>query len=133
MQVERLVKQVVDVDAIRVVVPVRYGEEDIPNEFFGRTGDTLELVLDLDTRRVREWPGGHAEVHMKVVDEGEYDLLAQGAVVASVSDYVPHCLPGEDGDYLVMDILEDGTIKGWNPRPAEVAENFGLVPEQRRR
>lgn len=135
MVVERLVTQKLEVDAIRLRVPVEsdsIADGEIPAGMFGLSADgrQLVLVLELDSRRVRGWPGGTAEVHLKPRDEGTYELLAGETVVATRQDYVPDCLPQEYGDYLVMDIAEDGSIEGWNPRDIDVAVAF--FPERRR-
>lgn len=123
-----------DVDAIRVSVPIRYDEdlEQLRANSLGMfvTGRTLCVTLGLDGR-VRDWPGGAASVHTKVVDQGTYELLSGDEVVAAIrADYVPGCLPGEHyGDYLILDIAEDGTVLDWSnrKRSAEsVAESFGM-------
>lgn len=115
-----------EADAIACRMNVRHGDEDIPRDFFGRSGDTLILVLDLDRRAVRGWPTGQtAHVHMKVCDEGNYDLLDRdGEVIATREGYVPGCVPGKYGDYFIASIGPDGVIEGWRPDARKVAECF---------
>lgn len=136
MRVRRLVETEVEVKAIRLRVPNRYHEE-ADDQFrsypegagYDRVKHELTLVLDLDSRKVRDWPAGAStEVSLKVRDEGTYELLdSDGKVCASlVEEYVPHCVP-EGGDYLVLTIGPDGGIAGWRPNPEEVADNFGLL------
>jgi hypothetical protein len=129
VKVEMVRRVTVDVDAIRVRVPVRYDEEleeieaALRGTGFGLVNRTLTMVLDLDTRRVRDWPTGRTlELHLKVVDTGTYDLLSGDDTVATrEQSYVPGVLPGEHyGDYLILSISEDGSIGGWNPTPRDL-------------
>lgn len=122
------------VDAIRLRLPIRYPEDfdeevgaDFPEQFIGPNRSSLTVVLDLDSRKVRDWPAGKtANVYIKVCDEGTYELLAGERVVARrADDYVPSCVPGEFGDYFVMKIATDGSIDGWRPDVQSVAAEFG--------
>lgn len=131
MKIEVLKPVEIEAAAIRCVLPVRYGEEDIPRDFPGRVGDMLTLTLDLDTRKVRDWPTGWnpglevAQCYLKVCDEGKYELLDRdGKVLATHKGYVPGCVPGEYGDYVDLGISPDGAIKGWDPEPAIIEANF---------
>jgi hypothetical protein len=106
-------------DALRIHVPVRYEEDDMPNTFPGRTGDVWDVLLDLPENgpaKIRKWPGPAHELYMKVTDAGIYTLLANDEIVTTSSDYVPDFL-GDSGDYLVLNIAEDGTITNWPKRP----------------
>lgn len=134
MNIELLRRTEVEVDAIRVRVPVRYDEdlEEIETALratgFGLVNRTLTLELELDARRVRRWPTGRTiELHLKVVDTGTYELLAGDEVVARrSSSYVPGVLPGEHyGDYLILSVDAEGRIAGWHPTARDVAESFG--------
>jgi hypothetical protein len=125
-----------EADAIRCVLPVLYGEEDIPRDFPGRVGDVLTITLDLDTGRVRDWPSDQAaDLYMKVDDAGSYFLLAGEEVVARiVENYVPHCIPEEWSDYFTPRIAHDGVVfysaehrNGgipWVPDPEAIARAF---------
>lgn len=116
MKVGRRVKLDIEVTGIRLEVPVRYGEEDIPNDFPFRDGDLWRATVDGATGRIKDWPAGvTAEFYMKVVDQGVYRLLGpDGVVVATIDqDYVPPCIPGEWGDYIDFDIGPDGTVARW--------------------
>lgn len=116
----------IEVVAIRCEMAVRYEEEQIPNDFPGRKGDSITLTLDLETRKVRNWPGGVREIHIKVCDEGSYYLIdAEGNDVGKrESNYVPDCVPGEYGDYFIAAISNDGTIEGWEPTAIQIADCF---------
>ncbi len=111
-----------------IEAPVRYGEEDIPNDFPKRHGDLWKIKVDIDTGRIMEWPKGFkASVHMKVCDEGKYFLYDnRGAELAKIEDYVPDCVPGRYGDYIEMTIAGDGRIKEWAREctPESLARSF---------
>lgn len=126
LEIRRPVK--INVDVVRVVVPVEQediDEECCPADMPGLANGTLTLVLDLDTRKVRDWPAGReAAVHLKPVDSGHYYLLSGSeVVVARERAYVPGFMPGDHyGDYLILNIGPDGTVKGWDPDPTDVEE-----------
>jgi hypothetical protein len=134
------VKKVVefDVASIKIDIPVRYGNEDIPEDFpfrvkaaelegFLYCGDYDRWIVIVDVAekgaRVRDWPEGQTgDFCMKVCDEGFYCLLdSEGAVVARREEnYVPNrLLPPNDGwgDYVELKIDEDGKIVNWPKRP----------------
>lgn len=118
----------IDIKFVKIEASVRYEEEDIPNDFPFRTGDAWNVLVDIETGIIVDWPQGRtAGVHMKVCDEGSYYLLdAEENVVASIEqDYVPNgIVPGSYGDYIEMTILEDGRIKEWSKKP-NLDEFFG--------
>lgn len=117
----------IEVDAIRLVLPVRYGTEDIPKDFPLRVGDAWRGTIDIASGRIREWPQGQAgSMFMKVCDMGIYTLLNGDEEVGCINeDYVPNSIiPGEYGDYVDFAIDEAGHIAGWEPRPEDVAKAF---------
>jgi hypothetical protein len=106
----------IEAKAIRVVAPVRYGEEDIPKDFPFRQGDLWDVTIDIDTGKIRDWPKGREEnIAMKLVDEGNYYLLGDdGRELAKCEgSYVPSCIPGRFGDYIDFRIDGEGVICGW--------------------
>ncbi len=106
----------IEVATIKMVLPVRYEEEDIPNDFPGRDGDVLTISVNADTGIIKGWPAGREEsVHMKVVDGGCYYLYDdKGVEIAALEqEYVPRCIPGEYGDYVIFTIGGDGKIAEW--------------------
>lgn len=111
----------IDVDHVIITVPARYDEEDIPNDFPLRHGDIWSATVDIDTGKVDGWPKGKSGVlSMKVVDEGVYELRSSRGEREAVldGDYVPHGLiPGEFGDYIKLEINEDGVITNWPKEP----------------
>lgn len=124
----------VEVDAIRCVVPVNYGTEDMPEDYPHRTRDTWDVTFDVATGQIRDWPEGVEPLglHMKVVDGGRYYIMCGNGIVASMEEeYVPDCFPGTHyGDYLIFDIDASGRITNWQqPGLVELAESFGLSNE----
>lgn len=126
MTIEVMKPTHVEVDAIRCELPVRYEEEDIPNDFPMRKGDMWTVTIDLATHAIRGWPKGRAErVDMKVCDEGRYFLLSGDNIVATRDrDYVPGCIPGRYGDYIEFEIDENGVLKNWDTGEFEIREGF---------
>lgn len=121
MKAKRLVEEVVDVKTVYLEVAVRYDDEDMPNDFPGRTGDLWSVMIDIDAGKILNWPGVEYELHMKVCDQGTYTLMDDaGKKLSEIEeDYVPNSLiPGEYGDYIDMQIAADGTIKNWPKKPS---------------
>lgn len=148
----------VNATAIRIEVPLRYWDEDdererlqgLPGVVEEPNGEYLAhlvLTLDLETRKVRDWPAGRTGAAdyttIKVCDEGTYILLGRDAFtvgpdteITRIEEYVPDCIPSEYGDYVSLQVLPDGTILDeagglWIPDPCKVAEAF--FPQPRRR
>lgn len=116
----------VTVTHVHVVLPVRFGEEDIPNDFPLRTGDTWTATINVDTGQIEEWPKGKdGHLKMKVCDQGVYVLKNIDVEVASIDqDYVPNDLiPGSYGDYVDLKIDKEGRITNW-PKNPDVSEFF---------
>jgi hypothetical protein len=133
----------IDVDAIEVTIPLKAGEVEAYTieleEDGGGLGRLIRpmaaprydlthevvMVLDLNTRKVRDWTHGAMSIDHGVVDAGTYRLL-RGSEVVRVrgEDYAPECMPGGGGDYIEMEILPDGSIRGWAPKPREVLASF---------
>ena len=111
----------IEITHILLELPVRYGTEDIPEDFPLRKGDMWRGKVELETGRLLEWPKGReARLFLKVVDGGIYTLLdPQGTAVACLNnDYVPHgVVPGEYGDYVDLNINGDGRITNWPKQP----------------
>lgn len=113
--------QSVEVSAIKIDVPVRYGDEDMPFDAPMRDGDRWGCVVDLATGQIKDWPIGRSlSFYMKVCDEGIYSLIGpDGQVVVSLDgEYIPHgVIPGEWGDYIDLEINENGLITNWLKKP----------------
>lgn len=116
----------VPVKYLKVVAAVRYWEDAEVNGVqdddgklipFGG-GDYWVINIDLETGQITDWPKGTvASVHYKVCDDGDYTLYDRtGRLVKRIEGYVPNILcPRESGygDYIIMDIDQDGFIQGW--------------------
>ena len=117
LKVEREFK----ITKLMISVAVRYDEEDIPNDFPGRSGDILNLTIDLDKNQIEKYSWKEpVKLYMKVVDSGVYSVYGievgtgldghdNEKIILEVQDYVPRCL-GKYGDYLVLDIEPDGKL-----------------------
>ena len=80
-------------------------------------------TIDVEKGCIVDWPKGTtASVHYKICDDGIYALLDPlKNVIVSVDSYVPDCI-GEYGDYIVMNIDEDGNIENFNFTADDVDE-----------
>lgn len=92
-----------------------------------RVGDNWSPVIDLRAGVIEGWPAGTvADIHYKVCDDGDYDLLdADRRVIASIDGYVPAMLcpiEGGYGDYVIMKVGPDGVIHGFQPNFDEWSE-----------
>lgn len=125
----RYIRKEVDVHTVTIEVPVNYGEDDIPSDAPGRTGDKWRAVVLVDSGQIVDWPGGALKLHMKVRDEGRYTLRDEAGYVLGnvVEDYVPHgVVPGMHGDYIKLDIDETGVVKNWFSAKDLNFGDFGL-------
>ena len=116
----------IDVATIELILPIRFGDEDMSYNFPLRQGDVWRATVDIDTGKIHDWPVGRSgKLYEKVVDGGTYALFnADGILVAQISDYVPHgVVPGDWGDYVDLKINEQGVITNW-PTDPDVAEFF---------
>lgn len=123
--------QEIVVKYVKVELPIRYGEEDMPKDFPLReevstdknNNDWWKATIEVDTGKILEWPQGQiGEFYLKVVDEGFYYLLNENQkIIASIEqDYVPNrLLPPTDGygDYINFKIDENGIITNWYTYP----------------
>ena len=132
--VRRVVEETFDIARVRVKIPVRYEDEDIPYDFPFREKredehDLLTITYSPDDGQIEGWGDrekewfdstthdckndDHIHLYMKVCDEGHYALFDHLGTLISVvdQDYVPHgVIPGEYGDYVVFNITRDGKI-----------------------
>lgn len=133
MQVTKMEPVTYEATAIQCVLAVRYEEEDMPNDYPHRSGDTWNITIDIDTGMIRDWPEGvePRELNMNVFDEGTYSLLAvkepngpEFVLAKLVNEYVPNCLPNDYGDYITFDIDGNGVITNWRTDAGEVEAAF---------
>jgi hypothetical protein len=115
---------------LKVEAGVRYWEDATVNgvEDEGgtlipfRSGDLWCPMVDIQTGTIIGWPKGTvANIHYKVCDAGEYQVLDSNHVVVSEREgYVPQAIDcSEDhssyGDYIIWDVDGDGVIARWKP------------------
>ena len=126
MKVKVKIEKEFEAKRLHVFAGVRYwddgtvnGIDDEDGKIPCRNGDNWEPVIDVDSGKITNWTQGvTASVHYKVCDDGSYFLKTdEGEDIASIKDdYVPKCMyPKENsyGDYIIMDIDENGFIKDW--------------------
>ncbi len=123
------VKKEVVLKTLEVMAGVRYyedaivdGVEDVDGKLIPcKKGSMWCPIIDIDTGVITNWKQGvKADVHYKVCDAGCYYLKDEdGNVILQIeNDYVPKMMcPKENGygDYIIMDIDENGKIADWKP------------------
>lgn len=112
------VKETKEVRYLDVDAAVRYDEEDMSFDAPMRQGNDWKAMIDLKEKRVLDWPIGKTlSFYMKVCDQGIYILRDEYLnKIKEINGYVPNkLLPGEFGDYLALDIDENGIITNWLP------------------
>ncbi len=117
-----IINGVRDEDGSRI--PCREGTA-ADNDHLG--GGNWRPTIDLDTGRIENWPEGTtAQIHYKICDDGDYELLDAGRnVVKSIDGYVPAIMcPGDDGhgDYVIMNVGANGAIEDWRATLTEFEE-----------
>jgi len=125
--VEVVVKKQVEIKSLLIKCEPRHWEdatyngvdenEDDPKMPM-KVGSMLVMKIDLLTGKIENWPKGNtASIVYKVCDAGSYYLLdANDDVVLSIeAGYVPDMatIPRAFGDYIIMQIDEDGKIENW--------------------
>jgi hypothetical protein len=73
-------------------------------------------IIDLSTGKLSHWPQGISyDFYDKIRDSGTYKLLDPYLlIVKEIQDYVPNgIIPGEYGDYMDLQIDENGIVKNW--------------------
>jgi len=102
--------------SIRVVVPIRRGTKDIPEDFPFRAGDVWDVTIDIATGRIRGWPAGQfGPCYLKAGSDGSYFLDDEnGKPLATLAGaYVPDCIPGAGAVFINSNIGPDGVIEDW--------------------
>lgn len=130
------VEKEVNIKYLHAVAGVRYWEdatvsgiEDAEGNLIPcRKGDNWEPIIDIDAGKIINWKQGvTAYIHYKVCDDGTYNLEDKDRnVILSKEGYVPNIMCPEDdgfGDYIIMKVLEDGTICNWNPNIDDFLED----------
>jgi hypothetical protein len=119
-----------DVKYLYVVANVRYWEDADINGVSDVNGTLTPCkegplwcpIIDVDSGQITNWKQGTtASIHFKVCDEGEYTLKdVNRTTITSYAGYVPNMMsPAEPGygDYIIMNIDENGYIDSWKFTP----------------
>jgi hypothetical protein len=129
MKTKIKVEKEVDLKLLVVKAGVRYWEDaEVNGESDTESGDNIPCkvgdiwmpIINVDTGIILNWTQGTtANVHYKVCDCCGWELQDdQGNTILSAEDgYVPSTLSPKEagyGDYIIMDIDEDGKIADWN-------------------
>ena len=120
----------VNITHLKARIGVRYWEDSLVNGVEDTDGKLIPLrdgeywciTIDIDTGIIQDWKiGTTANVHYKCCDDGDYSLIADdGCVVEYPKYYVPKILDLTEegfGDYVIMDIDENGKIANWDNNP----------------
>jgi hypothetical protein len=118
----------IEIRSVCIDINIRYvgGDDgDIPEDFPLLEGNQWRALVDLDNGIIEDLPGDARSMHVKVCDAGIYTLYDDRAEeVARIAGYVPHgVVPGDYGDYVILDIDENGVITNW-PKLPDVSEFF---------
>lgn len=127
MKVELTVKKEFEVKYLLAEVGARYwedsevdGVEDVKGDLIPcRDGEYWKPLIELETGKIVNWEiGKTAKIHYKSCDDNLFKLLDEKQeVVVSRDGYVIDMMcPAENGygDYVIMSILEDGTIEDFD-------------------
>ncbi|WP_156514661.1 hypothetical protein [Planctomyces sp. SH-PL14] len=115
----------IEIAAIRLTVPVR-DDDETAEDFPGRKGNQVTLVVGVDDGVIQAWPSGlEAEETWKACDSGVYELIdPAGAVVKTIEDYVPDFIPNSYGDYVELKVSGKGVWEGWKSSIRELKNVF---------
>ena len=120
------VEKEVDIRAVVISVQPRHigdsEDDDMPTDFPGLCDAKTNWIcsINIDTGKIEGWPFGDSRsLHIKVCDAGLYTLYDNHCnSVAVIDGYVPNGLiPGSYGDYIEMEIDENGIITNWPKKP----------------
>lgn len=126
MKVTIKVKKEVEAKYLQVKTGVRYWENATVNGIEDTDGNLIPCrdndywcpKINIDTGIIENWKKGTiADIHYKICDDGNYKLLDENNnIIIDRNSYVPNCLcPKENGygDYIIMDVSEEGKIQNW--------------------
>lgn len=127
--INKKIKVEVDLKTLHVRAGVRYWEDATVNGVEDIDGNLIPCrhtdsddwlpVIELETGKIRNWEiGKKADIHYKVCDDGNYFLMSENEEDSELSKegYVPDCLSINHkgyGDYIIMQVDENGFIKDW--------------------
>lgn len=99
-------------------------DEDFTPPMLNEENQRLEVVIDLEERKVLDWnqEEGYLRMWAKVCDSGTYTLLDEKKIpLRQIAGYVPNAMipPYDDGfgDYLELAVEHDGSLPQWQTEP----------------
>jgi hypothetical protein len=129
MKLKMKIEKEFDVRFLKVTAGIRYAEDvNVNGEPCGdlkeiplHDGEHWQVTIDVNTGVIENWPQGTtAGLYAKVCDDGVYSILdADRQEIKTINGYVLDCLAiGENGygDYMIIEIDENGKIKNWKPK-----------------
>lgn len=136
MKVTIKVEKEVEINFIQVNAGVRYWEDASVNSKEDTNGvlipfkvdDRWKPIIEINTGIIKDWPiGTTANIHYKICDDGIYQLIdVNGDIVLEKDGYVPGIMCPEEngyGDYIIMNIDVNGSIKDWVPDISDFIDN----------
>ena len=115
---------------LKTSIGARYWEDAKVNGVVDENGDLIPLrngdywcpTIEIETGIIQDWKiGTTANIHYKCCDDGEYWLVTDDNLEVKMNGYyVPSILDltrESFGDYVIMDIDENGKIANWNNNP----------------
>lgn len=94
---------------------------DLPYDYPFVFGEMWHPVIEITTGQILNFMPQNVEqhLHIKVSDTGVYTLFDRNLKqLHQFSGYVPHdVIPGEYGDYIILDIDKNGLITNWPEAP----------------
>jgi len=141
MKVKLKIEKEFEVKYLKAQVGARYwedsdvnGVEDTENgdNIPCKIGDKWIVQIDLETGQIINWPNGTtASIHYKSCDDNIFSLLDEDNNVITQRDgYVIDLMsPKEEGfgDYVIMDINENGIITNWKCTEKMIKQTFELT------
>ncbi len=127
MKAKIKIEKEVEIRSVLICIAPRYigdkEDDDMSTDFpLLNEEKTLWVAeVNVDTGQIGCWPiGEKRSMHVKVCDGGIYTLKdSNGNVVAIKDGYVPNRLvPGSYGDYVELEIDENGIITNWPKHPS---------------
>jgi len=137
MKFTKMVRKEFDAKKLHCIIDVRYWEDADVNgvreqkDIFTvpcRVGDSWRPVIDIEKGEILNWTQGiTASLYYKVCDAGLYTLLDEtDQPITVLKGYVPDMMCPEGGgcgDYIIMNIDENGRIAKWVPNLKAFIEN----------
>lgn len=135
MKITLKIEKEYNVKYLRVKAGARYWEDATVNGIEDtegtlipcRDGKYWKPLIEIETGQILNWEQGKtANIHYKCCDDGEYILLDEDKnVIKLIEGYVPRILyPKKNGygDYIIMDIDENGFIQKWKVKLDEFTD-----------